>query len=138
MPDKKLTEELLNELLDAPSIDDYIKEHDFSAPSLSEYLKQLLQEKGLERSRVVRMADLNETFGYQIFTGARHPGRDKVLQIAFAMALTLKETNRACQPPVPMCSTARIVATPSSSFALIEAAACKRLTRSCTALARRR
>ena len=45
--------------------------------------------------RVVRMADLNETFGYQIFTGARHPSRNKVLQIAFAMALTLKETNRA-------------------------------------------
>ena len=95
MPDKKLTEELLNELLDAPSIEGYIKEHDFTAPSLSGYLKQLLEEKGLERSRVVRMADLNETFGYQIFTGARHPSRNKVLQIAFAMALTLKETNRA-------------------------------------------
>lgn len=66
MPDKKLTDELLNELLDAPNIDGYIKEHDFAAPSLSNYLKQLLQEKGLERSRVVRMADLNETFGYQI------------------------------------------------------------------------
>lgn len=102
MSDKKLTDELLNELLDAPNIDDYIKEHDFATPSLSNYLKQLLQEKGLERSRVVRMADLNETFGYQIFTGARHPSRNKVLQIrnkvlqiAFAMALTLKETNRA-------------------------------------------
>ena len=58
MPDKKLTEELLNELLDAPNIDGYIREHDFAAPSLSDYLKQLLQEKGLERSRVVRMADL--------------------------------------------------------------------------------
>lgn len=54
MPDKKLTEELLNELLDAPNIDGYIREHDFAAPSLSDYLKQLLQEKGLERSRVVR------------------------------------------------------------------------------------
>lgn len=74
MPEKKLTEELLNELLDAPSIDGYIKEHDFSAPSLSEYLKQLLQEKGLERSHVVRMADLNETFGYQIFTGRAPSG----------------------------------------------------------------
>lgn len=61
MPDKKLTDELLNELLDAPNIDGYIKEHDFAAPSLSDYLRQLLQEKGLERSRVVRMADLNET-----------------------------------------------------------------------------
>ena len=95
MPDKKLTDELLNELLDAPNIDGYIKEHDFATPSLSDYLKQLLQEKGLERSRVVRMADLNETFGYQIFTGARHPSRNKVLQIAFAMALSMKETNRA-------------------------------------------
>ena len=95
MPDKKLTEELLSELLDAPSIDGYIKEHDFAAPSLSDYLQQLLQEKGLERSRVVRMADLNETFGYQIFTGQRHPSRNKVLQIAFAMALSVRETNRA-------------------------------------------
>lgn len=71
------------------------KEHDFAAPSLSDYLKQLPQEKGLERSRVVRMADLNETFGYQIFTGSRNPSRNKVLQIAFAMALSMKETNRA-------------------------------------------
>ena len=39
MPDKKLTEELLSELLDAPSIDGYIREHDFAAPSLSDYLK---------------------------------------------------------------------------------------------------
>lgn len=31
MPDKKPTEELLNELLDAPSIEGYIKEHDFTA-----------------------------------------------------------------------------------------------------------
>ena len=46
MSDKKLTDELLNELLDAPNIDGYIKEHDFAAPSLSDYLKQLLQEKG--------------------------------------------------------------------------------------------
>ena len=44
MTAKKLTEELLNELLDAPSIDGYIRGHDFAAPSLSDYLKQLLQE----------------------------------------------------------------------------------------------
>lgn len=126
MPDKKLTEELLNELLDAPSIEGYIKEHDFTAPSLSEYLKQLLEEKGLERSRVVRMADLNETFGYQIFTGARHPSRNKVLQIAFAMALTLKETTAPCRRRAPMSSTARTVVTPSSFSVSIVAAACKR------------
>ena len=92
-----LTEELLVELLEAPSIDSYLDEHAPGTRSLSDYLNELLVAKRLKRSQVVRMANLNETFGYQIFTGARNPSRDKVLQIAFAMALTLRETNRALE-----------------------------------------
>ena len=92
---ERLTEEVLQELLDAPCIDAFIDDHEFSSRSLAEYLQSLLETKHLERGRVVRMADLNETFGYQIFTGARNPSRNKVLQIAFAMALSLRETNRA-------------------------------------------
>ena len=92
---ERLTEELLDELLGAPSLEGYLEENKPGSRTLAEYLQQLLDEKGLERSRVVRMADLNDTFGYQIFKGTRHPSRDKVLQIAFAMALTLRETNRA-------------------------------------------
>lgn len=64
---------------------------------LAEYLQRLLDEKGLERVDVVRKAGLNSTFGYQIFTGTRHPSRNKLLQIAFAMGLNLKETNRLLQ-----------------------------------------
>ena len=74
-----LTEELLDELLEAPSIDSYLSEHRPTGRSLAEYLNELLEAKRLKRSQVVRMANLNETFGYQIFTGARNPGRDKVL-----------------------------------------------------------
>ena len=92
---ERLTEELLQELTDSPTIDEYVETHDFPAVTLSEYLQQLLEQKHLKRAEVVRMANLNETFGYQIFTGARNPSRNKVLQIAFAMALTLRETNRA-------------------------------------------
>lgn len=92
---ERLTEEVLQGLLDAPSLDEFIDAHEFPAVTLPEFLERMLEKKGLKRSRVVRMADLNETFGYQIFTGARNPSRDKVLQIAFAMALSLRETNRA-------------------------------------------
>lgn len=92
---ERLTEEVLQELLDAPSLDEFIDAHEFPAVTLPEFLERMLEKKGLKRSRVVRMADLNETFGYQIFTGARNPSRDKVLQIAFAMAFSLRETNRA-------------------------------------------
>ena len=94
---ERLTEELLNELVDAPSLDGFLEEHQLGHRSLSEYLGELLEQKRLKRSEVVHMANLNETFGYQIFTGARNPSRDKVLQIAFAMALSLRETNRALE-----------------------------------------
>lgn len=92
---ERLTEQVLQELLEAKTLDGFIDGHDFTAGTLAEFLGKMLEKKGLKRSRVVRMADLNETFGYQIFTGQRNPSRDKVLQIAFAMALTLRETNRA-------------------------------------------
>ena len=84
---ERLTEELLDELLEAPSIDAYVEKCEPEARSLSTYLQQLLEEKHLKRSQVVRMANLNETYGYQIFTGRRKPARDKVLQIAFIFCL---------------------------------------------------
>lgn len=92
---ERLTEELIDELLDSPAIDAYLRDRTESEITLASYLQRLLDEKHLKRVQVVRMADLNETFGYQIFTGARHPSRDKVLQICFAMALSLREANRA-------------------------------------------
>ena len=92
-----LTEELLDELLNTSSIEGYLEARDPGSRTLSEYLQQLLVEKGLERSRVVRMADLNDTFGYQIFMGQRGASRNKVLQLAFALGLTLKEADRLLQ-----------------------------------------
>ena len=90
-----LTENELDRLLHAPSVDDFLDQQETTERSLADYLSELLAAKRLERAQVVRMANLNETFGYQIFKGTRHPSRDKVLQIAFAMALSLRETNRA-------------------------------------------
>lgn len=94
---EKLTEELLSELLDAPTIDGFVAKNVLGHRKLGEYLEELLEQKGLKRSQVVHMANLNETFGYQIFTGQRNPSRNKVLQIAFAMALSLREANRALE-----------------------------------------
>lgn len=90
-----LTEELLNELLEAPDPISFVERHRLAERTLSDYLTSLLDQKGLSRSEVVRKADLNETYGYQIFMGQRKPSRDKVLQIVFAMGLSLREANRA-------------------------------------------
>lgn len=94
MADEPLTEELLRELLASPSPAAFADAHRINHPSLPIYLQNLLEEKGLKRSAVVKAAGINPTFGYQIFMGDRNPSRDKLLQFAFAMGCTLTETNR--------------------------------------------
>lgn len=61
-----LTEELLQDLLSSPCPKVFVDKNRITHRSLSEYLQQLLEEKDLERSKVVREAGINETFGYQI------------------------------------------------------------------------
>ncbi len=92
--EEPLTDELLDELLQASSPVAFTDAHAISHRTLADYLNQLLNEKGLKRSDVVRAAGINETFGYQIFKGQRNPSRDKVLQLAFALGCDLVETNR--------------------------------------------
>lgn len=92
-----LTDKMLDELLSAPSVDEFIDGHEFTERSLSEYLQTLLKEKDLEEAQVTRMANIIPTYGYMIFKGQRRPSRNKVLQIALAMALNLTETNRALE-----------------------------------------
>lgn len=97
MQPEPLTEELLQELLDAPDPVKFAHKHELAERSLSEYLQQLLREHHLKRPDVIHEAGLNETHGYQIFTGQRGASRNKMLQIAFAMGLSLRETNRLLQ-----------------------------------------
>lgn len=92
-----LTEELLEQLLATDDLNAFTSGHKLTERTLPEYLQQLLDEKGLVRSEVIRNAGLNETFGYQIFTGSRNASRDKLLQLVFAMKCTLKEANRLLQ-----------------------------------------
>lgn len=95
--EEPLTEELLDELLSAPDPAEFAAAHGLGERTLSEYLNQLLEEKGLDRAKVVRAARLNATFGYQVFKGQRRASRDKVLQLAFAIGCTLREADRLLQ-----------------------------------------
>lgn len=92
-----LTEELLEQLLSAPSPAQFASEHKITTRTLPDYLQQLLDEKGLTRAQVIRDAGLNETYGYQIFMGQRNATRNKMLQIIFAMKCSLREANRILQ-----------------------------------------
>lgn len=93
--DKK-TEELINELQDCPSIQDYIQANDshFLHCTTAEYIGELMHKYGLKKSDIVNHSCLSEVYTYQILSGAKHPERDKLLCLAFALCLSILETNR--------------------------------------------
>lgn len=62
--------------------------------SFQDYINQLMLEKNIEKSAIIRDSLIPRTYAYQIFQGSKQAGRDKVLQLAFAMKLDLDETNR--------------------------------------------
>ena len=63
----------------------------FSVCEPSQYLKQLLAVHGLSKQSVIQAANLERSYGYQIFKGRRNPNRDILLSIAIAMQLSLPE-----------------------------------------------
>lgn len=90
MDTKKLLEELKN-------CDDFKKFYEIHSDSverktLSEYLTELIEKKGIKKSEVIKASELNEIYAYQIFSGVRIPDRKKLLSITIGMKLTLEET----------------------------------------------
>lgn len=62
--------------------------------SFVDYINEILLEKDLEKSDIIRDAQIPRTYAYQIFQGSKQAGRDKILQLAIAIKLNLEETNR--------------------------------------------
>lgn len=91
---ERLTGELLEQLLSAPSPEAYLDEGLTIDRTLPEYLEQLRAEKGLKRSEVIRASDLNGTFVYDVFKGKSRLGRDNAIMLALGMGCTLLETQR--------------------------------------------
>lgn len=66
----------------------------FEERSVSEYLKSLCKERGLVPEQVIKKAQIDRTYGHQIFNGTRIPSRDKLIQLAFGFELSLDETQK--------------------------------------------
>ena len=94
MPSKK-TDELLKILEKETHFDDYIAENagEFISASLSELLAEYESKCGLEKADIIRNANLDKTYAYQMFSGAKkNPSRDKVLMLCFGMGLSVTDT----------------------------------------------
>ncbi|MBQ6263918.1 MAG: XRE family transcriptional regulator [Clostridia bacterium] len=91
---KKSTDELMDELLKANNIGDYLKENSryMVSDELSTYLNNIMAKKGLVKTDVIKKTEFSEVMGYQIFAGTRQPSRDSLICICVAMEMDLEET----------------------------------------------
>lgn len=95
MPDERLTEDLIIRLRAAANPQEYLDEGATIDRTLPDYLGVLLSEKNLKRAEVIRASGLNSTVAYDIFSGkCKHPGRDKMIMLAFGLGCTLVEAQR--------------------------------------------
>lgn len=100
--DSKTTGELLHILTSTHSqkeLDNYLETHTESDASMdfAGCFQHFLDIHGLKKSDIIRAAQLDRTYGYQILSGARQPGRDKILALCIAAGLTLRETQRCLE-----------------------------------------
>lgn len=90
------TAEIVKELSLCPDFQTFYQENkDYMiSQNLAELLAQLLEQKKLKKSQVIKNAEFSEVYGYQIFSGIRVPERKKLLCLAVGMGLNIEETQR--------------------------------------------
>lgn len=92
---KKTTEELLKLLKKSSDINTFMDTNSEDLVEkilLCDYLNQLLTQKELKKSDVIRNSGLDRKYCYEIFAGTKTPSRDKVLALCFALQLSEAET----------------------------------------------
>lgn len=87
------TERLLKILDDNESITINQIMKEFPDMTFVAYLESMMEKKKMTKSELVHRSNLSRTYVYQIINGTRVPGKDKVIQLAFALHLNLNETN---------------------------------------------
>ena len=100
MHKRKTTDELLKVLQSihtAEQLNDFTKETEEACPAQSfpEFVSIHLSKAGMTRSQLIKAAEIQRNYGYQILNGDKTPGRDKVIAICLALSLSLEETQRA-------------------------------------------
>lgn len=91
---RKPTNELLKQLTESSTVEEYLEQNqEFMVKyPLEELLDELIEQKQYRKIEVIKRAELNEIYGYQIFSGKRIPSRDKLICLAIGMNLSLEET----------------------------------------------
>ena len=95
MPDTNRisTDELLTLLFKERNLESFLQRNEsaYLTASFSDYLNAWCKRHLEVPEQVIRRANLEKSYGHQLFSGRRNPSRDTVLQLAFAMQAGLTQ-----------------------------------------------
>lgn len=96
MANKINTNTLMKRLFKAADLDTYLQGNDsnLQPPDFYSLLKSYSERRKMLPARVIEQAQIERTYGHQLFNGTRRPSRDKVLQLAVGLGLSVDETQR--------------------------------------------
>ncbi len=79
------TTALCNNLFKTDDLKQFLQKNadELHVPKFYEYIAKLCRGRGEVPERVIKRANMESSFGHQIFSGRRNPSRDTVLQLAF-------------------------------------------------------
>ena len=90
----KNTDDLEQELLEAPDLDRFLEQNRgrFVSGSLPDYLLELLHEKNMTKSMLAKAANMSEIYLHQVFAGQRNLSRNRLICVCFGLSATLEQT----------------------------------------------
>ncbi len=71
---------------------DNLKDEDFCG-----HLKRLCKERNMVPEQVILRAQIERSYGHQLFNGTRRPSREKVIMLAFGFGLNVEEAQDLLQ-----------------------------------------
>ena len=90
----KDTNNLRQELMEAPSLDQFLSENQdsFNRDSICELLNRLFQKRRISKATLAKQSGMSEVYLHQVFSGRRNPSRSRLLCLCFGLNASLEET----------------------------------------------
>lgn len=96
MTEHSKTDILNQKILKSSDIKSFLNENkdDISNSSFSQALYDFMTDRNLKSTQLFERSGINESYGYQLLNGKRQPSRDKVIQLALGLTLSVEQTNQ--------------------------------------------
>lgn len=96
IPEQIQTSTLMKRLFKTCKLATFVRQNEvfMQSPSFAAHITRLCEERHLIPERIVKLSQIERTYGHQLFNGTRKPSRDKTLQLAFGFGLDVEETQK--------------------------------------------